>query len=406
PNTVLNSKLNLALILSLAAVIGLGIGHFLGWSTILNQQKQLSLAQVMKLKQLQDDLLACMKDQQIPVSSEYTTDVDHNKVCVNDADYWTERFRSLFDENKGLKELFEKTQKHYAENRLDFILDDKEFNNKNTNEQFHNLKLDLLIKQMEHLKLLEQTEKRVRVLEEENQDLKVKLEEEEQDDREMAEDYNQRVTRLQEENQELLDRFRIDEDEDERLIGELKSKIWLLELNNQQLQRLLKNLERQISMHTDNDVEEVIMNENESYQRYNIIRQRINQLMLENEELKARIARYRWTNGEQQYKLNPSSTNLNDNDGQQESTSSLSKQQLAQLKIRLTIMQRQLLSTREENQKLRNRNEHLAEQNKLLTLKLKKRNMDKFFNQGVPRQDSPSSSDDYDFEINDQDDDD
>lgn len=357
----------------------------------------------------------------------------------------------MFDENQGLKELFQKTQKHFAENRFDFIIDDKEFNNKNTNEEFHNLKLDLLIKQMEHLKLLEvlenikskgkQTEKRVRVLEEENQDLKNKLEEEEQDDRVMAEDYNLRVAQLQEENQELRDQFRIDEDEDGRLISELQSKIWLLDSNNQQLRRLLKNLERQISMHNDNDDDEpltimntnddieqdsmekehlneknkyqsspesLIINENESYQRYNIIRQRINQLMLENEELKAKIARYRWTNGEQQYKMNPSSAtastiNLNDNDREQES-SSLYKQQMDQLKIRLTLMHRQLLLSREENKNLRNRNEHLAEQNKLLTLKLKKRNIDKFFNQGVPRHDS--SSDDYDFEINDQDDND
>ncbi|XP_046919075.2 uncharacterized protein LOC124499236 isoform X2 [Dermatophagoides farinae] len=466
PNTVLNSKLNLALILSLAAVIGLGVGHFLGWSTLLNQQKQLSLAQVMKLKQLQDDLLTCMKDQRIQLSSEYTLDNDHHKVCVNDADYWTERFRSLFDENQGLKELFQKTQKNFAENRFDSILDDKEFNNKNTNEEFHKLKLDLLIKQMEHLKLLEVLEdikskgersaKRVLVLEEENEDLKHKLEEEEQDDRIMAEDYNLRVTQLQEENQELRDQFRIDEDEDGRLINELQSKIRFLDSNNQQLRRLLKNLEQQISMHNDNDDDEpmiismetnnnnkqnsmekensneqdryqsssesLIVNENESYQRYDIVRQRINQLMLENEELKAKIARYRWTNSEQQqYKMKPSSSatastiNLNndndDDDRQQESSSSssssLSKQQLEQLKIRLTIMHRQLLLSREENQKLRNRNEHLAEQNKLLTLKLKKRNMDKFFNRGVPRHDSvsssSSSSDDYDFEINDDD---
>lgn len=63
PNTVLNGKLNLILILTITAVVGLGIGHFIGWSNVYSRQQQLSLGQVIKLKQLQDDLLMCMKEQ-------------------------------------------------------------------------------------------------------------------------------------------------------------------------------------------------------------------------------------------------------------------------------------------------------------------------------------------------------
>lgn len=63
PNTGLNGKLNLILILSVSAVIGLGIGNFIGWSNHWKQQKHLSLGQVMKLKQLQDELVVCMQTQ-------------------------------------------------------------------------------------------------------------------------------------------------------------------------------------------------------------------------------------------------------------------------------------------------------------------------------------------------------
>jgi hypothetical protein len=63
PNTGLNGKLNLILILSVSTVIGLGIGNFIGWSNYWKQQKQLSLGQVMKLKQLQDELVVCMQNQ-------------------------------------------------------------------------------------------------------------------------------------------------------------------------------------------------------------------------------------------------------------------------------------------------------------------------------------------------------
>lgn len=80
PNTVLNGKLNLILILSITAVIGLGIGHFIGWSNVYNRHQQLSLGQVMKLKQLQDDLLVCMKDQASSTVSELGNESRENKV--------------------------------------------------------------------------------------------------------------------------------------------------------------------------------------------------------------------------------------------------------------------------------------------------------------------------------------
>lgn len=63
PNIGLNGKLNLILILSVFTVVGLGIGNYIGWSNHWEHQKQLSLGQILKLKQLQDELVVCMQSQ-------------------------------------------------------------------------------------------------------------------------------------------------------------------------------------------------------------------------------------------------------------------------------------------------------------------------------------------------------
>jgi hypothetical protein len=78
PNTRLNVKLNLLLALAVTAVIGLGIGNFLGWSTHWRHQKQLSLGQVMKLKQLQDELVVCMKNQAANIGNEIPPFIEKN----------------------------------------------------------------------------------------------------------------------------------------------------------------------------------------------------------------------------------------------------------------------------------------------------------------------------------------
>ena len=81
PNSKLNVRLNLMLALTITAVVGLGIGNFLGWSTNKNQQNQLSIGQVMKLKQLQDELVICMQNQAKDAKEEK---FDKNAKVIND----------------------------------------------------------------------------------------------------------------------------------------------------------------------------------------------------------------------------------------------------------------------------------------------------------------------------------
>ncbi|KAH9400103.1 hypothetical protein TYRP_001660 [Tyrophagus putrescentiae] len=313
PNTVLNNKLTLVLILSITAVVGLGIGHFIGWSNQWNQQRQLSMGQVIKLKQLQDDLLVCMKLQD-QVDDETGFVHDHYKVCLRDFDYWKDRIETLFSENHGLIEVFQKTQKHFHENGdHQNVIGEHECTNKTTIEEFHNLKLDLLVNQMEHLKLLEvlekvkskgkQNEKRVKVLEEENLDLKKKLEEEEEDDQELELTWGNRVAELVNENEELRQTLEEDDVEDMKVLGELRSQMESVRRENGELKTIIEQLDRQMingptaesNFEADFLAEFDENNAAEYVARYNIMRERINQMMFENEELKGKIARYRWT---------------------------------------------------------------------------------------------------------------
>ncbi|XP_063841461.1 uncharacterized protein LOC135089398 isoform X6 [Scylla paramamosain] len=72
PDRDLNSRLNIVVALTLACVLGLGLGHFLGlvalsrdeapkgWSSRSMWQENLNSAQVRRLRELQDDLLSCI----------------------------------------------------------------------------------------------------------------------------------------------------------------------------------------------------------------------------------------------------------------------------------------------------------------------------------------------------------
>ncbi|KAI2802061.1 hypothetical protein BLOT_010253 [Blomia tropicalis] len=294
PNTVLNGKLNLILILSVTAVVGLGIGHFIGWSNQWRQAKQLSMGQVIKLKQLQDDLLVCLKSQ------DSVHIFDESQVCHRDSAYWKERIENLFNENKGLIELFQKTQKHFNENgHHNNVIGEAECVNKTTSEAFHMLKLDMLVKQMEHLKLLDKLEKvkregekRIHVLEEENQDLKQKLVEEEFDDLELEHTWGNRVVKLQNENEELRKTIVDDDVEDRKLIIALEDRITKLSDENSELLQIIERLEQQFDSKPDITVDD--NSELDYSTRYSFIRDQINQLMSENEDLRNKVAHYRW----------------------------------------------------------------------------------------------------------------
>lgn len=62
PNIHLNRWLNLIALLSAALVLGLGVGNFIGMSRQWWHEREIARNQVLKLKQLQDELVLCIKE--------------------------------------------------------------------------------------------------------------------------------------------------------------------------------------------------------------------------------------------------------------------------------------------------------------------------------------------------------
>ncbi|CAG2178845.1 unnamed protein product, partial [Oppiella nova] len=174
---------------------------------------------------------------------------------------------------------------------------------------------------MEHLHLLktleevkykgQQSEKRVKDLEVENSELKMKLVEEEEDDEVIVQSWGSRVALLEAENQELKIRFEEDEEEDEEVMQRLNDRIVELLAENQELKAAIYQLEAQVVnvVHTPSDIDSSAKSysyaEDKSTTagtanlkvpvKLDLLKQRINQMVIENDELKSTIARLRWT---------------------------------------------------------------------------------------------------------------
>ncbi|KAI1301398.1 hypothetical protein HDE_02676 [Halotydeus destructor] len=297
PNRGFNYKLNTIVALTLAAVIGLGIGNYIGLMDGLNTN-QLSLAQVMKLRQLQDELENCMEHEK---AMDELSSNENASICNGNIEHWKTRFENLFRENKGMKDLLEKAQQHLHQNSNSELNIEKECAPTAT-EEFQKLKLNMIVKQMEHLQLLkslnqvknreQQSQKRVLDLESENTILKVRLMEEEEDDILIAESLEEKISQLKNENDALKSKL-----EDDGKFRSLEKTVDTLNKDNMELKSALRNLHMQMNMDYDDEanVGDDFNNTEEPLKRLDAIRQRINQLLFENEDLKSTIARLRYT---------------------------------------------------------------------------------------------------------------
>ncbi|CAL4067320.1 unnamed protein product, partial [Meganyctiphanes norvegica] len=76
PSADFNGRLNTIVMLTIATVLGLAIGHFLGWSSRSLWQDSLNSAQVRKLRELQDNLLTCINHgQESPFNPSMTSPI-------------------------------------------------------------------------------------------------------------------------------------------------------------------------------------------------------------------------------------------------------------------------------------------------------------------------------------------
>lgn len=320
-------------------------------------------------------------------------------------DYWTDRFRLLMDENKSLKGLLKKSQQHIAENRIGPILDDNDCINQITNNEYHKLKLDLLIKQMEHLKLLDG---QVKIMDQISSKKKVFS-----GNNHFKFKYTNNLNNLN-----VIPNGNLFEKKDDYLIDILQSKIDFLNLENEQLHQLFGHIEKQILREQNSNLEfSSQKNENPEYltleqlnsndqlmKRYNVVRQLINQMMAENEELKSKIARYRWTNQAANYNLeinsNQSQANTTNNETVQDKDKILTEKakQMEQLRIRLVVLHRQLMAAMDEKKMLQEKHEILMEKNKYLEKQLQQ------FNNAANQRSKPPTFGDkeknFDFKLN------
>ncbi|KAK8727764.1 hypothetical protein OTU49_009447, partial [Cherax quadricarinatus] len=109
PDKDLNSRLNIVVALTLACVLGLGLGHFLGWSSRSVWHESMSSAQVRRLRELQDDLVSCMNTP-IQASShpspEFSVDSpikDHYQAELNsdNPDYQSDTYIPVLTDGNG-----------------------------------------------------------------------------------------------------------------------------------------------------------------------------------------------------------------------------------------------------------------------------------------------------------------
>ncbi len=152
----------------------------------------------------------------------------------------------------------------------------------------------------------QQSEKRVQDLEVENSELKMKLVEEEEDDEVIVQSWGNRVAILENENKELRSRIEDDEEEDSVVLQNLNDRIDELLKENNELKSAITQLEAQVVMVGHNPT--TISSSDGEYSlprlpkssdkvpiKLDLLRQRINQMVLENDELKTTIARLRWS---------------------------------------------------------------------------------------------------------------
>lgn len=281
PNTRLNWALTALAALVAVAAVGFGVGHYLGGSDQSLQQREMSQGQVQQLKALQDELMNCMQQQ-----SKETPPKDapffNPQVCYQDGEYWKKKFEQLFSENKGLKELLEYSQRNAV--MLDPRVDSSTDCSADSPYDVHKLKLDLILNQMQHLQLMKTfnqvkhserlSREQARKLELENEQLKARLEEE-ADEVLVQQQLEEKVQSLAEENQELQSRLG-HESQREAALRSLEHQVQQLLSENEMLKR---SMEEQVPVTTS---------------RISLLRDTVNRLIIENEDLKAVVARLRY----------------------------------------------------------------------------------------------------------------
>ncbi|XP_076370554.1 uncharacterized protein LOC143256725 isoform X4 [Tachypleus tridentatus] len=278
PNTRLNLILNLVVALAVTAVVGFGVGHFLGWSHQWLCQKQVTHGQVLKLKQLEEELIKCMEqeNQQTLISQDSTFFKTYEEVKHQEKESH-KRLRVLEDENIELKSKLE------LEKEDDKVLEEKV--NKLNEENFE-LKAKL-VKEEEDDKMLE---RKVNELNEENIELKAKLIEEEEDDKILAK-LEQKMENLMKENILLKTQLATGNNE-KTILANLEGEVREIHLENLELKKTLEELQSQLFQSTSLQNAENLKKTGSNL-KIDTLRKQTNALVTENRQLKTSIDQFK-----------------------------------------------------------------------------------------------------------------
>lgn len=246
----------------------------------------MSQSQIVQLKALQDELVACMQHQ-----SKEPHDPDaplkDPRICYRDGEYWKGKFEALFSEHRGLKELLEHSQRNV-------VLHDPRLEERcagDVPDDFHKLKLDLILNQMQHLQLMKtfnevrhqerRSREKARQLEEENEELRARLVEEETDDVLLQQQLEDKVQKLKEENEKLKSRLGQDSLREATLLS-LARQVQELQTENQHLKQTMQ------------ETPLIKVEEEKHTSRVSLLRDKVNHLVMENEDLRGVVARLRY----------------------------------------------------------------------------------------------------------------
>ncbi|CAN7998166.1 unnamed protein product [Ixodes hexagonus] len=282
PNARLNWFLTLLAIVVAAAAVGLGVGHYLGWSDRWFLQHKMSELPVAELGALHRELEDCVRHQPRVQRPFYGRD---ERACQEDEEYWANKFERLLLDNNGLRQLLDREVNRVSLCQSGFAeCDDKEGDGP---------PLHLILNQLQHIMSVKfgelgfvlRDEDRTAAVLKKGRDRRRLLAEkkgrEEAD--ELLANLENKVKSLNEENEELKSRLGHDSLREAMLIS-LERQVQMLQTENSQLKQRIQEVPRH---ERTPDVTYA--------SRISILRDKVNHLVIENEDLRGVVARLRYS---------------------------------------------------------------------------------------------------------------
>uniref|UniRef100_A0A6B0VFQ3 Putative myosin ii heavy chain n=1 Tax=Ixodes ricinus TaxID=34613 RepID=A0A6B0VFQ3_IXORI len=282
PNTRLNWSLTLLAVVVAAAAVGLGVGHYLGWSDRWFLQLKMSQSPRSVLGALHKELEACVQHQD---KSPHPLQTRDERVCHEDDEYWANKLERVLLENPSLGQLLDKEASRVSLCEAGYTDCDR--------KKEDGPPLDLVLNQIRHIMSAElatvgfllrdqgRTMAHFKKQRERRRVFAEKRAKEEADD--LMANLETKVKSLNEENEELRSRLGHDSLREAMLIS-LERQVQMLQTENSQLKQKMQQVPRH-----ERTLDRTYAS------RISILRDKVNHLLIENEDLRGVVARLRYS---------------------------------------------------------------------------------------------------------------